>query len=409
MHADVDFHIHSRFSMATGKSMLLENIAKGALQKGVHCMGTGDCLHPVWLEGIRKMERIDDGTFELNGMRFILTTEVEDMFRVHHLLMFPDLDAVDSMVAMLEKIDANLKSDGRAKLRMTGEQIAEMAQEVDALIGPCHAFTPWTALYAYHESLEGSYGDMTHYISFLELGLSAESDYGDRITELSRLTFLTNSDAHGPSPNRLAREFNRYQVEDVTFDEIRMAILRRKGRKAILNVGLPPQEGKYNETACINCYRHFSFDDAVKNRRKCTVCGKTVKIGVKDRVNQLASSKEPQRPAHRPPYLKLIPLAEIIGRAIGRGVNTKGVAVIWNSLLERFGSEISILVDAPLEELEGSAQEVVVEAIKAFRTGTVRFIPGGGGKYGEIRLPWEEPDEAEKPEQGPVQKGLMDF
>ncbi len=406
MHIDADLHIHSRYSMATAKSMTPENLARGARLKGIHCMGTGDCLHPGWLNEIKALKRVDEGTFEHNGVRFIPTVEVEDMLRVHHLLIFPSLGSVEEAITHLEKRGENLKSDGRAKLRMTGDEIAVLAEKVDALIGPCHAFTPWTSLYAAHESISGSYGDMVHYLSFVELGLSAESSYADRIEELRRLTFLTNSDAHGPSPHRVAREFNRFEVEEITCDEIRLAITRRKGRKPVLNVGLPPQEGKYNETSCIRCYTHVPFRDAERNRRKCAVCGKTVKIGVIDRVEQLATRRDPEPPAHRPDYLPLIPLAEIIARAIGRGVNTKGVQSIWNSLVTRFGNEINVLVDAPQEELEGSAEDIVVRAIRAFRNGDVRFIPGGGGKYGEIRLPWEESEELPK---APVQMGLSDF
>ena len=136
------------------------------------------------------------------------------------------------------------------------------------------------------------------------------------------------------------------------------------------------------------------------------MCGKTVKIGVQDRIEQLATRDEPTPPTHRPPYLPLVPLAEIISRAIGRGVNTKGVQTIWESLVTTFGNEIRVLVDVPLEELEGRAEDIVVRSIRAFRNGEVTFIPGGGGKYGEVRLPWEDAGEERK---SPVQKGLVDF
>lgn len=408
MIVDADLHIHSKYSMATAKSMTFENLARGARQKGVHCMGTGDCLHPEWRTAMKALKKIDDGTYEHDGIRFIPTAEVEDMLRVHHLLIFPTMASVEEAVTILQKKDQNLTSDGRPKLRMTGDQIAELAQQVDALIGPCHAFTPWTSMYAAHDSLTSCYGDMAHTVTFVEIGLSAESGYADRIDELRRLTYLTNSDAHGPSPHRIAREFNRYEIEDITAEEIRKAILRDGGRKPILNVGLPPQEGKYNETACVNkeCHAHVSWKDAERNRRRCAVCGKTVKIGVQDRIEQLATRDEPTPPTHRPPYLPLVPLAEIISRAIGRGVNTKGVQTIWESLVTTFGNEIRVLVDVPLEELEGRAEDIVVRSIRAFRNGEVTFIPGGGGKYGEVRLPWEDAGEERK---SPVQKGLVDF
>ena len=389
--------------------MTLKNLARGAAQKGIQIVGTGDCLHPEWLKEIRAMKQISEGTFEMESTRFVLTTEVEDIFRVHHLLIFPTLSSVEEAMEWLKQKEVNLKSDGRPKLSMTGEEIAELAKRVDALIGPCHAFTPWTALYAYHESLSGSYGDMTHYISFLELGLSADSEYADRISELQELTFLSNSDAHGPSPNRLAREFNRFQLEEPTFEELKLAIMRRKGRKPVLNVGLPPQEGKYNETACIRCYTHYTLEEAERYRWKCPRCGKRIKKGVKDRVEQLADHRKAVHPSHRPPYLHLIPLVEIIARAIGRGVNTKGVKEKWESMIKLFGNEVNILVDIPLHELEGITDEKIVRAIEAFRTGKIVVIPGGGGKYGEIRLPWEPIEKKEKSERKAVQKGLLDF
>ena len=408
MLVNADLHIHSRHSMATADGMTFDNLARGALQKGVHCMGTGDCLHPEWRRAMAGLERIDEGTFEHRGMRFIPTAEVEDMLRVHHLLIFPSLSSVEEAVAILERRGENLTSDGRPRLRMTGEQIAGLAREVDALVGPCHAFTPWTSLYATHDTLAGCYGDMTHTVTFVELGLSAESAYADRIDELRRLTFLTNSDAHGPSPHRVAREFTRFELGDITAAEIRKGILREGGRRPVLNVGLPPQEGKYNETACVNrdCNVHVPWRDAERNRRRCAVCGRMVKIGVRDRVEQLATRDDPSPPPHRPPYLPLVPLAEIIARALGRGVNTRGVQSVWESLVTDLGNEIRVLVDTPLPELEGKAEEVVVRSIAAFRNGTVRFIPGGGGTYGQIRLPWEDVGDISR---APVQKGLADF
>jgi len=99
-------------------------------------------------------------------------------------------------------------------------------------------------------------------------------------------------------------------------------------------------------------------------------------------------------------------MAEIIARAIGRGVNTKGVQKIWEPLVEGFGSEINVLVDAPLEEVEGATENIIFRSIKAFREGEVTFIPGGGGQYGEIRLPWEAVPEQPK---AAVQKGLGEF
>ncbi|HEC94534.1 MAG TPA: TIGR00375 family protein [Thermoplasmatales archaeon] len=402
---NVDLHVHSHFSGATSSAMTIETIAKEAPRKGIDVVATGDCLHSKWQKEIKQCERIDEGTFLLGETRFILTTEIEDMNRVHHLLLFPSFSAVDDFKERITRFSSNIETDGRPNVTLNGEQIAEIAKDVDALIGPAHAFTPWTAIYAYHDSLSSCYGDLTDHVSFLELGLSADSDYGDRISELHRLTFLTNSDAHSPYPIRLAREFNRMEVKDATYSEIKKAILRDGGNRVVLNVGLPPQEGKYNESACISCYHHYTLDEAVKRRWRC-ICGKRIKKGVKDRVNELADLPIPNHPQHRPPYLHIIPLAEIIAKALGQNSTfTKKVTKQWNELIKVFGNEVNILVDADIEEIAKVTVPAVTDAIKVFREGRVIIHPGGGGKYGTIELPSEEKKSIVKEKQ----RTLSDF
>jgi len=384
---NADLHIHSRFSGATSDKMNIKTISLEAPRKGIDVIATGDCLHSGWIKEIKTCEIIDEGTFEMNGTRFILSTEIEDERRVHHLLYFPSFSAVEEFKKNIESKSNNLESDGRPNVHMGGEEIASLAKDVDALIGPAHAFTPWTAMYAYHDSLKSCYGDLERYVSFVELGLSADSDYADKIKELNRLTFLTNSDCHSPHPVRLAREFNRFEVRDATFDEIKKAILRIGGNKPILNVGLPPQEGKYNESACIKCYTHYELDDAQRRRWKCS-CGGRIKKGVKDRINEKADFPEPHHPDHRPPYLHLIPLAEIITKAIGQHTPfTQTVTKRWNEIVDVFGSEINALIDVNIADIAKVTAPAITEAIQAFREKKVIIIPGGGGQYGKIELP----------------------
>jgi len=382
--------------------MDLPTLAVEARRKGIQLLGTGDCLHPKWLQEVRELEE-QDGIFfftpagETGGdttLAFVLTVEVEDLRRVHHLLIVPSISKAEELYESFRPYSPDIDSDGRPSLRLSGSEIAEYARDAEALIGPCHAFTPWTALYAYHDSLTDCYGDMVGYLSFVELGLSADSSYADRIEELHALTFLTNSDAHSPYPIRLAREFNRFQMEGLSFEELKAAIQRERGRKSMLNVGFPPQEGKYNESACIRCYTHYSLTEAVARRWRCD-CGGLIKKGVRDRVSELADC-DGTHPEHRPPYLHLIPLAEVIGLAVRKSPSSKTVQQIWESFLAKFGSEVTVLIDAPMDSIKGAHFELnsadlerVVEAITAFRTGMIRISPGGGGKYGVIQLATE--------------------
>jgi len=406
---NIDLHIHSRFSGATSQKMNIKTISVEAPKKGIDVVATGDCLHSGWLKEIRESTRsVDEGTLELNKTRFVLSTEVEDKNRVHHLLYFPSFSSVEEFKEKIESKSRNLETDGRPNVNMDGEEIAQIAKDLDILIGPSHAFTPWTALYAHHNSLKGCYGDLVDYVSFLELGLSADSNYADRIKELSRLTFLTNSDSHSPHPVRFAREFNRVEVKDATFDEIKKAVFREGGNKFVLNVGLPPEEGKYNESACISCYKHYSLKEAVARNWRCS-CGGRIKKGVKDRIEELSDYEKPVHPSHRPPYLHIIPLSEIIAKAIGQSSPfTKRVTEIWDRLIKAFKNEISVLVDVDIEDIARVAPPAVTEAVQAFREGKVIVHPGGGGKYGVIELP-SLSEKIDLPLYVDKQKTLLDY
>jgi uncharacterized protein (TIGR00375 family) len=385
MKVNADLHLHSKYSMACSAKMELPSIAVEASRKGMELIGTGDCTHPKWLEEIKKAA-ISDEEIRIGNISFIPTTEIEDIDRVHHLLILPSISKAEELAERIASF-GNLEADGRPSVKLDGCEIAEIAKDIGALIGPCHAFTPWTALYGYHDSLESCYGSMTDYVSFVELGLSADSDYADRIKELHRLTFLTNSDAHSPSANKLAREFTQFNVPDITFDGIRKAILREQGYGSTLNVGFFPEEGKYNRSACVKCFTQYTMPEAEAIKWRCSKCGGVIKKGVADRVNELADFEEPRHPAYRPPYLHLIPLAEIIQMALGHaGVQTKGVKTAWETLVGHFGNEVEALIYAEPESLK-IVDEKIVNAILAFRKGDVIIHPGGGGQYGWLELP----------------------
>jgi uncharacterized protein (TIGR00375 family) len=287
MQFNADLHIHSKYSGGTSAQMTIATLAKESGKKGISLLATGDCLHSKWMAEIKAAEEVDEGTFEIGDTRFVLNTEVQAEKRVHHLIFFPSISAVEGFKEAIAGRSVNLETDGRPNLRMSGEEIIDEALEVDALVGPAHAFTPWTGMYAHFDSLEACYGSHSDKIKFLELGLSADSSYGNMISELDNITFMSNSDAHSPFPLRLAREFNMIETRDITYDELKKAIERKNNRKFVHNVGLPPAEGKYNNTACTKCFGHFSLEEALSCRWKCP-CGGRIKKGVTDRVGELS-------------------------------------------------------------------------------------------------------------------------
>jgi uncharacterized protein (TIGR00375 family) len=371
--------------------MDLGTIAQQAKLKGLAMVGTGDIFHPIWMENVKKeLSEVGEGTFEhpRYGTRFILTNEVEDRNRVHHLILFLSLSAAESVREIFAGHSEDINIDGRATLDVGAPEIVDVVVEHGCLIGPAHAFTPWTSMYKEFNSIRDCYRDSIGKVKFLELGLSADTYMADRISELYDITFLSCSDAHSPWPDKLGREFNRLELEEPTFPEVVKAIDRRNGRRISLNVGFDPRLGKYHRTACSRCFKQFGVEEAKRLKWRCDADGGWVKKGVWDRVNELADRPEPEHPPHRPPYLRIAPLAEVVALSISDpDPHSPEVGALWQKLVRKFGNEISVLLDASVESLVETAGTRVATVVKAFREGSLRVVPGGGGKYGSLELP----------------------
>jgi len=379
---NADLHLHGLYSMAVSKNMLPKTIGEQAPLKGLKMVATADILNEKWIKLVKEqLKPADDSTFEYeNGTKFILQTEVEDNKRVHHIIFFPSMSKVYEIREKLKNKCKNLESDGRPRIWLNAEELAEICIESGCLIGPSHAFTPWTAIYKEYNSIKECYGSQHKKIHFLELGLFADTNMADKISELHRLTFLTNSDAHSPWPNKMGREFTRFLLKEATFEELVKGIKRESGRKPILNVGFNPNEGKYHKTRCIGCLLFFKVKDAEKFNWKCPNCRKPIKKGVDVRIEQLSDTDS--HPEHRPSYIHIIPLSEIISIAINaKQVYSNKVQSLWETYIKEFGNEIDILSFFILYYMKKINQKTG-ELVDFFRNNKFRYIPGGGGVYG---------------------------
>ena len=187
---------------------------------------------------------------------------------------------------------------------------------------------------------------------------------------------------NSPWPNKMGREFNKFKIKEVSFDEISKALKREGNRKCILNVGLNPKEGKYHKTRCIGCLTFFDLKTATATNWRCPNCGKPIKKGVYERIEELADLKEPIHPNHRPKYIHIIPLSEIIAIALGiKQVWSGNVQEMWKTFVNKFDNEINVLIDTPIEELT-AVHEKTAELVKLFREDKFQYIPGGAGVYG---------------------------
>jgi uncharacterized protein (TIGR00375 family) len=371
MQVDADLHIHSRFSMATSPRMVPGNIIDACVMKGITVLGSGDALHPEWQH--LWADYIDNNA----GILIIPTAEVEDQDRVHHFIIMQDFEGFSELRSMLSPFSRDILTGGRPHIRLPGSRIAGMVHQLGGMIGPAHAFTPWTSLFAYYDKVEECYG--REKVDFLELGLSADNSYGVAIPDLYKVPFITNSDAHSPDPAKCGREFTRLSIKRRTVGGVLSAV---KSGDIETNVGLFPEEGKYNRTACTRCYEQYTPAQAEGFRWRCPKDRGLVKKGVRDRARELSSGT----PVKRPPYLHILPLGEIIRiTENASSATTKKCIATYTQLISAFGNEIAILTTTPVTEIR-EVDNRIADAIDAFRNNRISLQPGGGGRFGTFTL-----------------------
>ncbi|UUX92823.1 endonuclease Q family protein [Methanoplanus endosymbiosus] len=370
---NADFHIHSLFSMAASKSMKPQKLLDSCVVKGIDVIGSGDAIHPKW----RNMW--DDSDIDYRGVTVIPTAEVEGKGKVHHLILMKDFETAENIYSDMAPFSKNISTGGRPHVALTGEKIAEIVHNNGGYVGPAHAFTPWTGMYGRFDSITECYGDEP--VDLLELGLSADSSYAAGIEELKGIPFLSNSDAHSPAVNKIAREFNRIDVNNNSVKDIISAVLNNR---IVLNAGFFPEEGKYNRTACSRCFRQFSAAEAEHCKWRCPDDGGAIKRGVYDRAKYL--SKEGFT-TERPDYIHIVPLGEIISNVLKTSSpNTKGCLKLYDEFIRKFDNEINALLNADTGDLS-ELNEGVGFAVEKFRRGEIILNPGGGGIYGTFEIP----------------------
>ena len=130
--------------------------------------------------------------------------------------------------------------------------LIDIVEKYNGILIPAHCFTPHKSFYGNcTDRLEKIFKEKYNKVLAIELGLSSDTNLADNISELEGKTFLTNSDAH--SLPKIAREYNKILVEDISFKELLMALKNQNGRKIVCNYGIDPKLGKYHRTFCEEC------------------------------------------------------------------------------------------------------------------------------------------------------------
>ena len=254
---------------------------------------------------------------------------------------------------------------------LSAYNLIDIVEKYNGVLIPAHCFTPHKSFYGNcTKRLERIFKEKYSHVPAIELGLSADTFLADKISELEEKTFITNSDAH--SLPKIAREYNKMQMEDISFKELLMAIRGEAGRKILCNYGLDPKLGKYHRTYCEVCEKNVP---GIAPVTKCDTCdSRNITMGVYDRIEIIKDKAESVSPKNRPSYIYQIPLTFIPGLG-GKTID---------KLLNTFETEMNILHRTTYDDLESVVGAKLATNIVNAREGKVNIQEGGGGVYGRI-------------------------
>lgn len=457
-----DLHLHSKYSRAVSPQMIAPVMAKFAAQKGIDLLATGDWTHPLWFREIRNyLTEAEEGLYRIKNSelrikneenetktkdtRFMLSVEIANIFsqggkgrRIHNLVLVPSFETAEKINKAMLQRGYNLSSDGRPIIGLPSKGLLELILEIDerSMLIPCHVWTPWFGLYGMSsgfDSLEESFGELSKYVYGIETGLSSDPEMNWQIKELETRSILSFSDAH--SPAKMGRELTVFDVESLSYENIRKAIMApsqvnssqstvhsntsvnrelRTNNRVLYTIEFYPEEGKYHYSGHRNCNVTMTPEEQRASNGICPVCHRHVTDGVMRRVQELASAKQnvlikpntlglqwftDPRKIH-PPYVKIVPLNEIIAEAIGSPVGSPKVKVLFDELCSKAESELHVLLKAPIETIEYALENYspeqrrrIAEGVQKVRTGSIVINPGYDGVYGVVKI-WPSVAEA---------------
>lgn len=388
-----DLHVHigrsesgKPIKITAARSLNFANIAREcADRKGISIVGIIDCASPYVIEDIENFlktgeayEIKDGGIIYKDKVCILLGSEVEtsEVSRngkcgaAHNVCFFPHLEDIK---AFSREMSTHIKNITLSTQRsnVSGYEFIDIVEKYNGILIPAHCFTPFKSYYGNCvDRMKDIFKEKFDKIFAIELGLSADTMLADTISELEDKTFVTNSDAH--SLPKIAREYNKMLVEDISFKEVVKALKGEDGRKVLCNYGLDPRLGKYHRTFCDECNQVIETKEPVS---VCPKCGsQKVTFGVFDRIELIKDKKESKSPANRPPYIYQVPLTFI------PGLGAKTI----DKLLDKFGTEMTILHKLSQDDLEAVVGEKVAKEIILAREGKMKLQAGGGGTYGKV-------------------------
>jgi uncharacterized protein (TIGR00375 family) len=434
-----DLHLHSKYSRAVSQAMVLPEMSKWAVKKGIDLLTTSDFTHPLWFREIKGLLTEDgEGIYKLKNSteptRFLLSTEISSIYsqggrvrRIHNLLFAPNIQVAEKIKEALTQAGCNLSSDGRPIIGLSSRNLLELCLNIDKkiILIPCHAWTPHFGIYGSasgFDSLDEAFGDLSKYVYGIETGISSDPFMNWQISELKNRSILSFSDAH--SAPKMAREATILEVESLSYTNFGKAIARpTETNRIAYTIEFYPEEGKYHYSGHRNCSVRLTPAEVKEKGNICPVCKRRLTEGVMLRVQQVAgreiSLDEPVPSSDKngvnwikdlqdihPPFVKLVPLLEIVAESLETTAYSEKAKLLFEKLCLELGSEIKVLLESPLEDIVKAGGEKVAEGVLKVRKGDIAIEPGYDGEYGKVKI-WREEIKPEVNEKRPSEQGIL--
>ncbi len=369
-----DLHLHSLYSFATSKRMVLSEITENAKRKGIDMIGVSDILHREWiLEAGKLLKDNGNGIYNYNGMKIILAGEISFIYKdkgktrkIHLVIGVENFDKLSKLREFASKY-GKLESDGRPILKLDIKDFTEELLQIEnnPIIIAAHIWTPWYGLLGSksgYNSVKEAFGHYTEYITALETGLSSDIYMNSMVGEVASYPLVSFSDAH--SPETIGREVSVFTKMPTSFHDIVNKIKDR----SIITGEVYPQHGKYFVSGHRKCdYKLEPYD----LKKECPVCNKPLTQGVSDRVAELADSKG-NNPVQE--FFYMVSLKELL--KINRKL--KKVFIDINA--------IDIFYRMSDNDLYDKFPEDMANKIIKIREGKVHWISGYDGVYGKMEV-----------------------
>lgn len=196
------------------------------------------------------MKLEDGGIIYKDKVCIILGSEVETSEvnedgktgSAHNLCYFPTLKDIKEFSKEMSNYIHNITLSTQ-RARISAYNLVDIVEKYNGILIPAHILSPYKSFYGNcTKSLKRIFKEKFDKIFAVELGLSADTFLADEISELETRTFITDSDAH--SLPKIAREYNKILMENISFKELVKALKNEDGRKVFSKLWIRPKAWK---------------------------------------------------------------------------------------------------------------------------------------------------------------------